>query len=401
MNLKLHVKIAFGYFLIIAVLGVLMRMVPLTDIPFTYKYIVHTHSHIALLGWVYTAITSLIYYVFLANNHMDKKYNKLFWATLITIIGMLLSFPFMGYALFSIIFSTLFLGVSYYFTWLFLRYTKPEQKQKQSYKLIRASLWFMVFSSLGPWALGIIMNTLGNTSAWYKNAIYFYLHFQYNGWFIVALLGLFFSMLEKLMITFTNKEFKQFYWLFIMGVLLTYFLSILWMEPHTIFYGLAGIGTILQIIAFDRLVKKVTTHKSELRNRFKKIELRMITIVILLFACKLLFQLVASFPNMSLIISNNIDLIIGYIHWVFLGIVSISLFALLHHFKLISITKNTFTIYLLAFILTEMLLFYKGTMVWLQGGIFNQYYVAVCLASSLFLIAIGIIFIRIKFLTKN
>ena len=176
MNLKLHIKIALGYFFIVALLGVLMRLFHVVDITFNYKNILHAHSHVALLGWVYTALTTLIYKLYLSKKEINKKCKVLFWSTQITIIGMLFTFPFIGYALFSIVFSTLFLLASYFFVWFFLKHTSLAQKETNSYKLIRASLWFMVLSSLGPWVLGVIMNTLGSTSPWYRNAIYFYLH---------------------------------------------------------------------------------------------------------------------------------------------------------------------------------------------------------------------------------
>ena len=126
--IKKHLKIALGYFLIIAFLGVLLRLFYIVDVPINYRFIVHSHSHVALLGWLYTALTSLIYYVYLRDKPITKKYKILFWSTQITIIGMMISFPFAGYALFSILFSTLFLFGSYFFTFLFLKYTSEEHK---------------------------------------------------------------------------------------------------------------------------------------------------------------------------------------------------------------------------------------------------------------------------------
>jgi len=86
------------------------------------------------------------------------------------------------------------------------------------------------------------MNTLGSTSSWYQNAIYFYLHFQYNGWFITALLGLLFFIFEEHSIPIAKNTFNLFFRFFILGVILTFFLSVLWMHPHPIFYVLAGLG---------------------------------------------------------------------------------------------------------------------------------------------------------------
>ncbi len=389
MNLKLQVKIAFGYFFIVALLGVFMRMFHVADINFNYKNILHTHSHIALLGWVYTVLTTLIYKLFLSEKGKDKTFNKLFWSTQISIIGMMFSFPFTGYALFSIIFSTLFLLNSYVFLWLFLKHTSSEQKQLYSYKLIRAALWLMVFSSLGPWVLGIIMNTLGSTSPWYRNAIYFYLHFQYNGWFLVALIGILFAVFEESSFQISKKVFSQFYNLFIAGVFLTFFLSVLWMKPDSIFYYLAGIGGIVQLGAFVLLGTSIIQNKSILKASISKFEGFLLKLVALLFLVKLIFQLIGAFPIYAEMVSNNIDMVIAYIHWIFLGIVSISLLFFLNYFKLIKLSKTNFNIYFLAFILTEALLFYKGIVAWKGVYLLENYYLFLFLASAVFLLAIG------------
>jgi len=396
MNLKSHIKIALGYFFIVALLGVYLRMFHVVDTSLDYKNMLHTHSHVALLGWIYTAITTLIYKCYL-NKKSIEKYKMIFWSTQVTIVGMLLTFPFMGYALFSILFSTLFLIASYFFVWFFLKHTSEEQKETNSYKLIRASLWFMVFSSLGPWALGIIMNTLGSSSSWYRNAIYFYLHFQYNAWFFLALLGLLFFVFEKHKISISKKEFGLFYSLFSAGVVLTFFLSVLWMKPHPIFYLLAGIGGIFQIIAIGILLKKTLLNKKKLKASLSKIQWILIKTVAILFILKLIIQLLGAFPSVSIIVSSNMEFVIGYLHWVFLGIITISLFAFLNHFKLITISKKTFAIYLIAFVLTEVLIFYKGIVAWLGGTLLEAYFLLLFIVSALFLVPIiGMLFYQFR-----
>lgn len=388
MNLKLHIKIALGYFFIVALLGVFMRMFQVVDFEFNYKNILHAHSHVALLGWVYTALTTLIYKLYLSEKAIDKKYQLLFWSTQITIIGMLLTFPFIGYALFSIVFSTLFLIASYFFVWFFLKQTSTTQKETNSYKLIRASLWFMVLSSFGPWVLGIIMNTLGSTSPWYRNAIYFYLHFQYNGWFVVALFGILFFVFEKHSIYIAKKTFKHFYRLLNTGVILTFFLSVLWMKPHAAFYVLAGIGSLLQVAVFVILFRVVFKNKKLLKKSISRIEGYLLKIVFVFLFVKLMLQVLGAFPSISETISSNLDFVIAYLHWVFLGVVTISVFAFFHQFKLWVISKKTVIIYLIAFISTEALLFYKGTVVWLGGTLLTSYYTLLFIASTIFLATI-------------
>ena len=116
---KKLVVICLINFLIAALLGLLLRYYFIDPIDLNYRFLIHAHSHTAMLGWIYLMLFTLIVHYFIP----DKKpvYNRLFWLTEFAVIGMLLSFPFQGYALYSIIFSTLFLFASYWFTWFFMK----------------------------------------------------------------------------------------------------------------------------------------------------------------------------------------------------------------------------------------------------------------------------------------
>ena len=251
--IRKHIILALGYFFLVALLGVVLRLFSFADVPAIFRFLVHTHSHVALLGWVYVGLTSLIYVLFLKDAGIAKVYRKIFWFTQFTILGMLLSFPFQGYALFSIIFSTLFLIASYFFAWMVFTKTPVKFRSRFSYKCIRTSLVYMIISSIGPWALGAIMSTLGSTSIWYKLAIYFYLHFQYNGWFVLALCGMLFFIAENNKLGISRRDFKSFFIYINIAIVLTFFLSVLWTQPNTIFYNLAGIGAVVQLFAFLKL----------------------------------------------------------------------------------------------------------------------------------------------------
>lgn len=108
-DLKKHTLIALGYFLLAALLGVFLRFFFVTSIPANFRYVVHAHSHIALLGWVYLGLSALIYKMYFSEAKKGKTYKRIFWFTQITLLGMLFTFPFTGYAALSITFSTLFL----------------------------------------------------------------------------------------------------------------------------------------------------------------------------------------------------------------------------------------------------------------------------------------------------
>ena len=390
LNLKNHSIIALGYFLIIAFLGVMLRLFHVVDIPIDFKHIVHAHSHIALLGWVYTALTTLIYYIYLREKPISKGYRRLFWFTQFTLIGMLISFPITGYALFSILFSTLFLFASYWFFWFVNKHISPAQKSTNSFSLVKAGLWFMVISSLGPWALGIIMNTLGVTSIWYRTSIYFYLHFQYNGWFIVALFGIFFYVLEQHNIEVSKKLFNKFYWLLILSIILTFFLSVLWIKPHRAFYIISSIGAFLQFVLFWLFIRLI--RQTRVGLIFSKRLLNLLKLSCFLFVIKITLQFIGSFQVMADDIAIILDWVIGYLHWTFLGVVSIPLFVFLHYFKLIRIPKKSMTLYIIGFFLTEVLIFYKGYTQWKKENLFESCDLYLVISSFFFLISIALIF---------
>ena len=393
-KLKQHTNIALGYFFIAATLGLLLRLFFVTPIGANFRYIIHAHSHVALLGWVYLGLTTLIYKLYFSGANKSKTYRRIFWFTNITIVGMLVTFPFQGYALFSIIFSTLFLIASYFFAWFVFKHIPVHFKETYSYKCIKASLWYMVVSSIGPWALGGIMSTLGSTSMWYKMAIYYYLHFQYNGWFILALCGIIFFILQKTDLKPARKEFKSFFWLINIGIILSFFLSVLWVEPPAPYYLLGAAGAMAQALAFYKLFQILKRSGKKLQIKLAPITRILLKISGILLVGKILLQLLTGLPYFAALSFIYTDFVIGYLHWVFLGVVSIALFGLLHQFMLLNISRKVFWIYFTGFVLSELLIFYKGTSTWLGLPFFSEYFGLLVGISALIPIGIGIFLFR-------
>lgn len=364
----------------------------IADVSATYRFLVHTHSHVALLGWVYVSLTSLIYFLFLKKAEIDKLYRQIFWFTQITILGMLLTFPFQGYALFSIIFSTLFLVASYFFAWMVIKKVPQEYKTKFSFRCVKAALIYMIISSIGPWALGAIMSTLGSTSIWYKIAIYFYLHFQYNAWFILALLGIMFFVLEEQNLAPREKAFRSFFYLINTGLILSFFLSVLFAKPRAVFYFLAGAGAVLQVLAFWKLFQIYSPRCKNLR--LTAFPARLLLIAGVLMIVKIIMQLFSALPFFADLAFSNLDFVIGYLHGTFLGVISLALFAFFHHFGLWKISKSGFYIFFAAFLITEILIFYRGTALWQRWPLPEDFFLYLFVGSCLFPVGIGWIFWR-------
>lgn len=401
-DLKKHTNTALGYFLIVALMGVLLRLFYATPIPMNYRYWLHAHSHTALLGWIYIGLTTLIYKLFLSSAKKGKLYKRIFLFTNLCIVGMLVTFPIQGYALFSIIFSTLFLVASYAFAWFAMRHVPKQFKKRFSWKLIKTSLWYLVFSSIGPWAVGGVMATLGKASIWYKIAIYFYLHFQYNAWFVLALLGLLFFIIERKKLQVDTKQYSTFFWVFNSGLILSFFLSVLYVEPPVFVYILGGIGAVLQAIAFYLLFKILKPIWKDLGLRLNSTVGVLLKVAGVFLIIKALLQLLGTLPYFAELAFAHPDLIIVYLHMVFLGIVSISLFAFLIHFKLLRLSVWGLVLFGIAFVATESLILYKGFVSWLDFPFFADFFWILVGASVLFPVAIGILFFgNLKFPWKR
>ena len=187
------------------------------------------------------------------------------------------------------------------------------------------------------------------------------------------------------------KEFKVFFWLLNSGIILSFFLSALWVEPPMIYYILGAAGAILQAVAFYRFFLILKNPWKSLQQRMAPFNVLLLKIVGVLLAGKVLLQLLTGLPYFASLSFIYTDFVIGYLHWVFLGVVSIALFALLNHFSLLKLPKPVFWIYFTGFVLSEILIFYKGTSIWLKLPFFIQYFTILVLVSLLMALAVGIL----------
>ena len=219
-NNKFWLKISIINLLLVAVLGLLMRYKIGFEFPFLdQKHLQHSHSHFAFSGWIsHTLMVLMIGFLEKRINITDtqfiKKYNFLLIANLICSYGMLISFILQGYGLISILFSTFSIVIACVFTFFYFKDLKLISHEDLSKNWFKAALFFNVISSFGTFALAYMMATKNLPQDYYLSSIYFYLHFQYNGWFWFACVGLFINQLTpSLIIEKANKTI--FIWFFI------------------------------------------------------------------------------------------------------------------------------------------------------------------------------------------
>ncbi|MCX7550045.1 hypothetical protein [Xanthomarina sp. F2636L] len=375
-------------FLIAALLGLALRYTYLSPISFNYRFLTHAHSHIAMLGWVYLMLYTLFVHYFIP----EKKhvYNILFWITQIAVVGMLFSFPFQGYAAISITFSTLHIFCSYYFFRLIWK--NHETQSIVSKLLLKGSLLFMIISTIGVWCLGPAVGILGQASAFYQIAIQFFLHFQFNGWFLIAVLAILF---HKLQIK-DSRKFRLFFKLLITSTILTFALPINWFAPHITLLWVNGLGVILQIAALMIFLNLIKPGFKKVINESSKIIKFMLRFALFCFILKIGMQTLSLIPEISNMAFQHRNLVIGFIHLTMLGVISGFLFVYILQSNLVKFNKNItlgMYIFVLGFVLTELILIIQGCLFYFGIGLLPNYYVLLFLSSILLPLGIvGLIF---------
>src|SRR3970040_646271 len=165
---------------------------------------------------------------------------------------MIVSFIMKGYRLVSIILSTASILVSYVFGYRFIKDLKLLDDDLLAKSWFKAAIFFNIISSLGTFYLAYMMASKNFVQDWYLSSIYYYLHFQYNGWFFFACMGLAFGFLNlrKSENSFYATSFK----LFAIACVPAYFLSTLWLDLPLWIYIITVIAAIIQVFAWFKFL---------------------------------------------------------------------------------------------------------------------------------------------------
>lgn len=356
LNIQTDIRWAFAYFAIVVCLGIFMRSVQVADYPFVFNYrnIVHTHSHLALLGFVYVMLSAILARTFIPfNTQLYKRYQWLFYITQFSVLGMLCSFPFQGYGAISISFSSVFIICTYFFAKFFIKYaTSP---------FVKMGIFYLILSSLGIWFMPVTIVKFGKFSEMYMCSIAFFLHFQYNGWMLSSLMGLF---VKKYGWDIQYPQLiKRIFILFQAGIIGSLFISWVGYFSYPIYYIVGGVSVLIwltSVIMILRLYLK-TQPKSFLA-----------TVFICFFIAKVAMMFTGAFPVLTPYLFKNIDLLISYLHFNFLGIVTIGLLLFLE--EVYKVNRWLIYLFLFCFITTEGLIVYKGFSVIGNYPIFSNFY---------------------------
>ncbi len=362
-SIRRYTQIALFNFLLIAVIGLLLRYKIAFYLPFVdQKYLLHGHSHFAFSGWVTHSIFVLLvrYLQSQTSVHIFKRYKWIINANLLTAYGMLVSFPLQGYGVFSIIFSTLNIFVSYAFVVFYWKDLNRLANKHVGHWWLKSALAFNALSSAGAFSLAFMMATGNLHQQWYLASVYFFLHFQYNGWFFFACMGL---ATLKFFINVPPKALKQIFWLFALACVPAYLLSALWLPIPWWLFGIVVLAAILQLAGWLFLIYHIKKQLVFIRSVSPGGTLWILLLCSLALTIKLFLQAGSTVPALSKIAFGFRPIVIGYLHLVLLGVISLFLVGFMMGEKMIPVSaaaKRAVIVFVSGVILNEVLLMLQG-----------------------------------------
>lgn len=395
--IKRSLKVVLLNLCIVALLGVILRYKIAFSLPFIdQRNLLHGHSHFAFAGWITQALMILLlYYLFKqGQENLFKRYRVILLSNLLTAYGMLISFPIEGYGFFSILFSTLNIFASYLFTVMYWKDLNKLKINQNSHAWFKAGLLFNGISSIGPYSLAFMMATHAIQQKIYLASVYFFLHFQYNGWFLFACMGLFISKLNE----FRGEErrLKYIFWIFFITCIPCFFLSALWLPIPKIIYVLVVLSAIMQLVAWIWLLKIIHPTFSDLKNKISKSAKWLIFLAAISMSIKLILQLGSTHPALSQLAFGFRPIVIGYIHLVLLGVISVFILGYMLMENLINLNKfviRGIVIFVSGIFINEILLMTQGVF---ALATINVSHMSIFLFIAALIMLTGIVMINIK-----
>lgn len=338
--IKRYLRFSFFNLQLVAFIGIILRYKILFSLPFIdQKFLLHGHSHFAFAGWI-TQTLMVLMVAYLSKETNENKflaYKKLLIANLLTAYGMLIAFPIQGYGLYSITFSTISVFISYFFSIKFWKDLNSLKTSSIVHYWFKAALLFAVFSSLGTFALAYMMAHKMAHLNWYLAAVYFYLHFQYNGWFFFACAGLLHSLFPLNILQ--DKKLKIIFWLFTISCVPAYLLSTLWMSLPVWLYIIVVAASVVQVVAWYILIKMLIQHKNNIFNQVSEAGKWTLFLSAMALTVKLSLQIGSTIPALGQWAFGFRSIVVAYLHLVLLGVISLFIVGFIFSQKYIHVNK--------------------------------------------------------------
>ncbi|MFN4284928.1 MAG: hypothetical protein ACK4E8_03100 [Lacibacter sp.] len=308
-----------------AAIGFILRYKQAFSLPgVDYKHLLHAHSHYAFAGWASTALYAGIVHFLQPPTHTLRFFRQLLVLHAAASLGMLLTFPFMGYAGPSVFFATLSLFISWCFAGLSFR-PLLQHTIKIAAPWLLAALLLMIVSAAGTIYLAWMMYHKTLNQSLYFGAVYFYLHFQYNGWFLFGIGGLLLSTWSVAPTGEVPRAINRIFMLLLLTVVPTVFLSMLWMRIPGWMHVTGAVAAVVQLFVLYYLYYVLKNTGITKGIRWRQWDHVLGAAGLTAFSLKLVLQALSAIPQLNKYAFGIRPVVIGFLHLVLLGCITLLL----------------------------------------------------------------------------
>ncbi len=292
-----------------------------------YNHLLEAHSHFTFGGWVTLVLMTLFVYELLPESFGKRPiYQWLLGSIAICAWGMMAAYAVQGHGTISIILSLCFVFLTCLFGWVFIRDLIGGNQASCIKILAITSLVCLILSSGGVIGITYIYFTKSFDAVFYRDALFTYLHFQYNGFFTLAIFALLFNFIYKRTSVKAKRLIYRFSLALCISIIPSLFLTYLWKDPGNWLRVVAIVGSILLLLSFYLFIICVLSLRTIYREE-KKVVRFLLVLSMGSFMLKTFLQCFTIFPVIANTIFGNRPVIMGFLHLVFLGFVTVFILA--------------------------------------------------------------------------
>lgn len=392
--MRLWFRIALIDLLLAAIIGATLRAMYLWEIPhMRFRPFLHAHSHVAMLGWLFIGVVVCLLHDG-GRGALTNRARRLLVGLQVAVVGMLLSFPIQGYGPVSITMSSVHLILGYGLLAILWRASKAWPTDGSG-ALTRWAIGLFALSSVGVWAIPIIIATGNQGHEVYYWSVQFFLHFQFNGWFWFAAMALGARWAERNGFDLRIDRLTLSLW--VISAVLTYALAIAWSEPHPGVFATVSVAVALQVWAAVRTFRLLKRLKARAHDRIPSWARVLIGVALVSMALKVLVQAAVAVPQVAVMALTVRHYVMGFIHLNTLATMTMLLlaYAVVHGWCLLRSKAERIGLALIiaGVVLSELLLFTQGSFFWFGWGMISGHYWHLFLASVLIPVGVGMLLI--------
>ena len=197
-------------------------------------------------------------------------------------------------------------------------------------------------------------------------------------------LGLWFVQLESDGIPLPVQQLRTFYRWLLVSTPMTFALAVAWSNPNSMVFAVNSVGIMIQTVALALFIRFLLQARLQLTG-WSLWSRRLLILALLGFLGKLIVQALVVLPAVAEMAYTLRNYVIGFIHLITLGMLTMLLLSLALKNNLISfrnrLAPTGLAILVAGFAGSEFLLFLQGTLFWMAKGFLPWYHEGLLVAS--------------------